>query len=84
MPTLDELRLAFRKGELDPEESVESSGNTRYKVSKDGKDALLKFGRHRGKRLSVVASEDPTYLRFIIESELPSELKDVAKYLRKR
>lgn len=81
MPTLDVLRRLFRQGALQPEETAANS-TLRYKISADGKDALLKFGRHRGKTLSAIAKEDPTYLRFITTSDFPDELKDVARYLR--
>lgn len=65
----------------------------RYTVSSDGEDALLKFGRHRGRTLSDLAKgSDASYLDFLITERdeddrlkfaFPDELRGLAKRWKK-
>ena len=54
----------------------------RYKISAAGDDALIGFGKHRGKMLSEIGKKDFSYLDFIIKDEFPDDLKDVARHVR--
>lgn len=58
-------------------------GKARYKISADGTDALIMFGKHRGQKLSDIADKDATYCDFIIREEFPADLKDVARYQKR-
>lgn len=53
---------------------------TRFKVSADGRDALLKFGEHRGRTLSWLSERHRGYLYWILKSDFPAALKDIARY----
>jgi uncharacterized protein (DUF3820 family) len=82
-----------RKRSLTPEEIARSAGidldklmkpsnnlSWRFTISTDGTDALLKFGKHKGKTVSKIYEEDPHYLNWILRSDFPEELKDVIRY----
>lgn len=58
-------------------------GKVRYKISADGTDALIMFGKHRGNKLSDIADKDATYCDFIIREEFPADLKDVARHQKR-
>jgi len=59
-----------------------------YKISTGGDDALIKFGKHAGKALSVIMDEDPTYLAWMLRDDddgqprFDSVLLDVVKYVQ--
>ena len=55
----------------------------RYRIAVDGKDVLLRFGRHNGQLLSDVCKENPGYLKWILDpaQDFPREFVDVAQYL---
>jgi len=80
---LDELRAQFRAGASVPEPRRTlrnpSWSPVSYKISVDGEDVLLKFGRHRGKTLRQILKRDPNYLDFILRETFPTELKDVVR-----
>lgn len=53
----------------------------RYTISQNGKDALINFGRYKGKRLTdIIASGNIDYLNWIIRESFPDDLKDVCRY----
>lgn len=54
----------------------------KYKISADGSDALIGFGKHRDKALSEIGKTDFSYLDFIIKDDFPDDLKDVARHVR--
>jgi hypothetical protein len=56
----------------------------RYVISKDGDDAMLEFGKHKGMMLSDILKTNKSYLDWINKEEFPEELKDVCKYLLRR
>lgn len=55
----------------------------KYKIDTTGTDALISFGKHRGKTLSEIGKKDFTYLDFIIKDDFPADLKDVARHVKK-
>ena len=61
----------------------------KYKISSGGDDALLLFGKYNGHTIREL-SEDPNgigYLRWVLDQEFPSDLKDVIMFrlgMRKR
>lgn len=67
-------------GVREPDSKYAGREEKRYKISADGKDALLKFGVHRGKSLSVLAVSEPSYVTWLLSQDFPEELKDVARY----
>jgi hypothetical protein len=95
MPTLNELRrwatgeavkgLPDNRAPTRSERLVEHADKAtqKYKISSDGQDALLKFGKHTGKTVSSVARKDPGYLEWILNGDFDAPLKDVAKYVLK-
>lgn len=53
----------------------------KYKISTDGTDALLKFGRHYGRTVSYLAAKHRSYLRWILrKAEFDQALKDVVAH----
>ena len=55
----------------------------KYKISDDGTDALLKFGKHRGSPLSAIKQKDPGYLDWLVgQTFVPDDLKDVIQFQR--
>lgn len=59
-----------------------------YKISKDGDDALVKFGKHAGKTLTAIMDEDPTYLAWMLREDEDGQprfdavLLDVVRYVQ--
>lgn len=53
---LDKLAAARSKG-----------GPPRFSRSTDGKDAIIRFGKHKDKSLRDVYAEDPTYLGWLLK-----------------
>lgn len=85
MAKLSELRSKLRTGELEAElENGRDEREKRYKIGVDGKDALIKFGRHKSLTLGQIDVFDPGYLDWIVDSkpDFPGELKDVVRYIR--
>lgn len=59
--------------------------SARYTVSTDGRDAVLNFGKHKGKTLSLLAlSSDASYLDWILGQEFPEELKGIVRSVQGR
>lgn len=75
---------AVRDAPLTPPPSVvkKTGGGGKYKIAADGSDALIMFGKHTGKKLSTLAVTDPSYLRWLRESDFPADLKELAKDLQ--
>lgn len=85
-------KMAERLAEL-KQRSAASAGQVtgRYKISADGTDALIKFGKHSGKTLRQIANEDPTYLEWILRANddpqrafaaFDEALLDVVRYVQ--
>lgn len=57
-------------------------GYGKYKISADGKDAILLFGKHNGYAVSDLAKTDDgrSYLKWMLAQEFDSALKDVCSY----
>ena len=78
MPTLDEIRAwarglfvpglhRYQPSEPPPEEAPRTALRTAtYKINADGTDALIKFGKHRGRTISWLAANRQSYLRWIL------------------
>ncbi len=82
MTKLSELRSQLRTGELEAKlaEGKDAPAALRqYSIDPSGFDALIKFGKHNGLLLSLIAQRDPGYLNWILENDFPSELKDVTR-----
>ena len=57
----------------------------KYKISADGDDAVLLFGKHNGKEVSTLAKKNPDYLRWLLQQDFPEDLVEIVKYqLQKR
>lgn len=55
----------------------------RYKVQKDGKDAMFLVGAHRFLKVSQVQKSDPDYLDWILSKDnYPEEIKEIIRYIR--
>lgn len=54
-----------------------------YTLSVDGKDAVLGFGKHKGKRLTDIVQVDKGYLEWMLKSpgDFARELLDVVRYV---
>ena len=52
-------------------------GGGKHRISADGFDAVLLFGKHNGKDVSAIAREDPGYLRWMLGQDFPKPLLDV-------
>lgn len=55
----------------------------RYTINIDGDDAVLKFGKHKGKSISELANSQSGYLDWILRQEFPEELKDVVVHQKR-
>lgn len=88
---LKELRGLFR---LRPGDStramrgrfvdVDVWADFRYKIQRDGKDALFKFGTHKNRTVSQVDKLDPEYLDWILQRDtFPEEIKEIIRYVRR-
>lgn len=96
VPTLDEMRRWARgesvegmpsrdrrKPELAPPVITGARESKQFKLSADGKDALLLFGKQfRGKRLSEIVAipRGRKYMLWIIDRDFPDALKSVCRY----
>jgi hypothetical protein len=81
---LSDLRRALRTGTLEAELSERSAAPAslrQYKLNKQGTDAVLMFGKHKGEQLSFVVKKDPSYMNWILENAFPGELKDVVRHV---
>lgn len=73
-------------------ESLKSSADKRkkkaivgkYTISIDGKDAMIEFGKHKGRTLSDIEKRDRTYLKWMLTEEFPRDLKDVCRHLLRK
>jgi uncharacterized protein (DUF3820 family) len=52
----------------------------RYTASADGTDAVLNFGKFKGRSISDLANNERGYLRWMREQSFPEPLHDVIKY----
>jgi len=100
MPKLDELRNHFggvkkipRKKRHPPVDmkagaaKVLKKKKIYYTISTDGEDAVLHFGKLDGNRVSDIADEDPSYLRWMLKEQdgklktiMDSDLVSVVEY----
>jgi hypothetical protein len=83
---LSELRKQLRTGELQAALAEQPSAGPslrQYRLNKDGTDALILFGKHKGLRISQITKKDPSYLNWILEEEFTKELKEVVRYVLK-
>lgn len=55
-------------------DSIDASGRFRW----SGNDAVVNFGKNYGRRLSDIAENDPGFLRWIIRSDFPEDVKKIA------
>jgi hypothetical protein len=77
-----------------PEPEVLRTGlSTRtYKINANGSDALLKFGKHRGRTVSWLVDHEPDYLRWMLRpqdmavksADFDEALLDVVRHQLKR
>lgn len=86
MTKLADLRRKLRTGELQAalaEQPGAGESLRQYKANKDGTDALILFGKHKGKRVSDIAKQDAAYLNWILEEDFSKELKGIVRYVFK-
>lgn len=62
-------------------EAMKRSGDRRFKISADGRDALLCFGKHDGKTITdlKVSREGRSYLQWILKEEFPEPIKRIIR-----
>jgi len=77
-PGLPDRRRIWPLNRLKPR-AKPHPGRKQYKVSTDGQDALLLFGKYKGELLRDVVEHDPAYLRWLVGSDFPEELRDIAQ-----
>lgn len=66
-------------------EKISAKPSGRYTISMDGKDAVINFGKHKGKTLtSLAAGPDRSYLDWMLNEGFPDDLKNVIKHILKR
>lgn len=67
-------------GGVDLERMAASSGK-KYSLSRDGRDAVLLFGKHKGDSISELAKSisGKGYLRWILEKDFDAELHEIIK-----
>ncbi|MGW8177331.1 MAG: hypothetical protein ACWGQW_00820 [bacterium] len=53
----------------------------KYKLSADGSDAMLLFGKFNGGNVSDIARKEPGYLRWMLGEDFAKELKDVIEHI---
>jgi hypothetical protein len=83
-PDLDEATLAavFASKRKKPKAEPPTSKKLKYKVSADGTDALIQFGKHRGSTLAIIHAKDAGYLVWLGRQDwVPPDLMDVVKYV---
>jgi hypothetical protein len=57
----------------------------KYKISDGGEDALLQFGKYRGRTLKDIHAKDPGYTMWLLAQDfVPADLKDVVTHVRAR
>lgn len=85
MPKLADLRASLRSGALEREleDRPDAGALRKYKLNTDGSDAMLFFGRHRGRTLVQIWKDEPGYLNWVLESDFDSDLKDVVRYVQR-
>lgn len=68
-------RIAVKAQKIDHE----WDDRDRYDMRDDDKDAILKFGKHAGRKVSAIARTDPRYLDWLSrEGDVPAELRVLA------
>jgi exodeoxyribonuclease X-like protein len=79
-PLEAERAIRKRTKQIDP---PEETADFRYKIQKDGKDALFKIGQHKHRTVSEVQKADPSYLDWILnQPSYSNELKDIIRFVR--
>jgi hypothetical protein len=70
----------FEGGGVDLERMAAASGR-KYTISMDGKDAVLRFGKFKGQKVSDLAKSisGKGYLGWMLTKEFPDELVDIIK-----
>lgn len=53
----------------------------RYAISVSGEDAILKFGKHKGRKLTKIVEKNGKYLLWLLQQPFPDDLKDVCRYV---
>lgn len=56
----------------------------KYTISIDGRDAMIEFGKHKGRTLSDISEMDRSYLKWMLGETFPKDLKDVCEYLLRK
>jgi uncharacterized protein (DUF3820 family) len=57
-------------------------GSSEYKINTEGTDALLLFGKYRGKSISNIPAKDRAYLLWLLaQPSAPQDLKDVIHFV---
>lgn len=60
--------------------AVPAKTSGKFKISADGEDAVLLFGKHKGKEVSLLAKKEPDYLKWMQRQEFPEELLSVVQH----
>lgn len=70
----------LRKGVSKPK--LEGQKSKQFTINPAGNDALLLFGKFRGSRASELqrSPRGRKYLRWIVDSDFPEDLKNVCRY----
>lgn len=55
-------------------DSIDAAGRFRW----SGSDAVVNFGKNYGRKLSDISENDPGFLRWIIRSDFPEDVKKIA------
>jgi uncharacterized protein (DUF3820 family) len=66
-------------------DKITAKPGAKYTISTTGDDAVIHFGKHAGKTLTLLAlGADRSYLDWMMAEDFPEELKDVIKYVLKK
>ncbi len=86
LPKLGDLRARLRSGSLEREleDRPDAGGLRQYKIGKDGTDAILLFGKHRGHTVKWVWKTEPDYLDWILGADFNRDLKDVVRFVKQQ
>jgi uncharacterized protein (DUF3820 family) len=60
--------------------AVAGAATHKYRISAEGDDAVLLFGKHKGKEVSTLAKKEPGYLSWMLRQEFPEELLEIVHY----
>jgi len=67
---LDKLRISIPKP---------PTRRAKYTISADGRDAMLRFGKHKGETLSSIAITNPSYLVWMLEQDFEADLQTLIR-----